>query len=557
MRLKQLQMKNFKRFADLTIDQIPASAKSVVIVGPNGSGKSCVFDAFEQIGGQRKDGLIREDDYLRKDPANPWHVIIEDQDGRRYAENSVPVTSTPFCYIRSSYRYTAQISVNQLQTLPSTERDHDRPKRMIDLDPRLTTNYQRIFTSSMQELFSGKVDNLLGKDIREKYTQRINSILRRILEIQISDIGEPLGGRAQLYFAKGTSKDFAFKNLASGEKEVVDLVVDLVLKTQTFTDTVYCVDEPDLHLNTRIQGALFNELHGLIPERCQLWIATHSIGIIRSAVAHGDVAVINFTAADFDNPVTLRPIEERKSQFREIFSVALEDLTDLVLSEQIVFCEGEDSSRDERLFRNIFQNKVDVEFVSSTNKPMTRVATARFMAAVSRGLTPKRAWALVDMDGLTSEERAQLVSPALCILNRYSLENYVLDPEVISVISDRQFDTDEYRKYLTGKVHENLESLKEKIRESRARDSVTRKCIENHPILTGTIPVNDTNFLDWWPSIPGKKMVGFVGDWIKTGSRSSSITGEDGVDKLLDLASQRIMPGMHVYDELEECSFPK
>jgi chromosome segregation ATPase len=76
MRIKQLQMKNFKRFADLTIEQIPVSAKSVVIVGPNGSGKSCVFDAFEQIGGQRKDGLIREDDYLRKDPANPWHVII-------------------------------------------------------------------------------------------------------------------------------------------------------------------------------------------------------------------------------------------------------------------------------------------------------------------------------------------------------------------------------------------------------------------------------------------------------------------------------------------------
>lgn len=552
-----MEMKNFKRFADLTIEQIPADAKSVVIVGPNGSGKSCVFDAFEQIGGQRKGGMLREDDYLRKDQNNPWHVVIEDQNGARYTESSVPATSTPFCYIRSPYRYTAQISVTRLETLPSTSTDHDRPKRMIDIDPRLTTNYQRIFTSSMQELFSGKVDDLLGRDIREKYTRKINEILGRILEIQISDIGEPLGGRAQLYFAKGTSKDFAFKNLASGEKEVVDLVVDLVLKTQTFTDTIYCVDEPDLHLNTRIQGTLFNELHGLIPEHCQLWIATHSIGIIRSAVAHGDVAVINFTGADFDKPVTLRPIEERKSQFREIFSVALEDLTDLVLSERIVFCEGEDSSRDERLFRNIFRNKIDVEFVSSTNKPMTRAAAARFMAAVSRGLTPKRAWALVDMDGLTSEERAQLVSPTLCILNRYSLENYVLDPEVISAISDKHFDADEYRKYLADKVHENSESLKEKIRESRTRDPLTKRDVENHPILLGTVPIDHAESFDWWRLIPGKRMMGFVLEWIKAGNRSSFITGEDGVDELLDLASQRIVPGMNVYDELETCSFPR
>ena len=39
-------LKNYKRFTDLHITEIPQSARLVVLVGPNGSGKSSVFDAF-------------------------------------------------------------------------------------------------------------------------------------------------------------------------------------------------------------------------------------------------------------------------------------------------------------------------------------------------------------------------------------------------------------------------------------------------------------------------------------------------------------------------------
>jgi AAA15 family ATPase/GTPase len=49
MFIKKLQLKNFKRFSDLTID-LEASEetpKLVLLIGANGSGKSCVFDAFE------------------------------------------------------------------------------------------------------------------------------------------------------------------------------------------------------------------------------------------------------------------------------------------------------------------------------------------------------------------------------------------------------------------------------------------------------------------------------------------------------------------------------
>jgi len=46
VKLKKVHLTNFKRFTDLTIDQIPATSKLVLLIGANGSGKSCVFDAF-------------------------------------------------------------------------------------------------------------------------------------------------------------------------------------------------------------------------------------------------------------------------------------------------------------------------------------------------------------------------------------------------------------------------------------------------------------------------------------------------------------------------------
>jgi len=46
MHVKSVHVNKFRRFTDLTITDIPASARLVVIAGPNGSGKSSLFDGF-------------------------------------------------------------------------------------------------------------------------------------------------------------------------------------------------------------------------------------------------------------------------------------------------------------------------------------------------------------------------------------------------------------------------------------------------------------------------------------------------------------------------------
>ena len=46
MHIKRIELDNYKRFNHLVIDEIPETAKLVVLVGPNGTGKSALFDAF-------------------------------------------------------------------------------------------------------------------------------------------------------------------------------------------------------------------------------------------------------------------------------------------------------------------------------------------------------------------------------------------------------------------------------------------------------------------------------------------------------------------------------
>ena len=46
MKIDSIHLQNFKRFTDLKIQNIPTTAKLVVLLGPNGYGKSSVFDAL-------------------------------------------------------------------------------------------------------------------------------------------------------------------------------------------------------------------------------------------------------------------------------------------------------------------------------------------------------------------------------------------------------------------------------------------------------------------------------------------------------------------------------
>ncbi len=288
MKIKKIQFKNgYKRFKDLIINLGETPSKIIALVGPNGCGKSSVFDgmlylnnAHEAVGqfGQ-KDFKFHSMEGIAN--YNYQNIEITFDSGNfsttRSAKQATGKQNTIFNY-RNPYRYNSNLNVTSLQKIPDIKMNNIGASSSIDLDDKMTNNYQRLYIYITDYR---KSNDLTDKQAKTQIIGELNEILKKCLGLEISDEGDIQSGKGSLYFKKPSQpKEFEFNVLSSGEKEVVDILLDLYLKRKEFNDTIYIIDEPELHLNTGIQKNLLIEIEKIIPDNCQLWVATHSIGFL-------------------------------------------------------------------------------------------------------------------------------------------------------------------------------------------------------------------------------------------------------------------------------------
>ena len=236
--------------------------------------------------------------------------------------------------------------------------------------------------------------------------------------------------------------------MSAGEKASFDLLLDVVMKRTVFDSTIWCIDEPEVHLNTRIQGRLLEEIFRLIPEQSQLILASHSIGFMSKAWElqrrlPGEVVFLDFEAIDFDQPAAMTPTKVNRDFWRRTLDVALGDLASLVAPEQIVLCEGRPANKtddkkaefDARCYRRIFSDEFpNTDFVSVGNSldvNKDRLELGRSIQALVSGTKLIR---VVDRDLRTAEEVNDLLREGRQVLSRRHIEAYLLDDEVLAAL---------------------------------------------------------------------------------------------------------------------------
>ena len=107
MKLKQISIREFKRFKHLTIRSLPKTAKLIVILGPNGCGKSSLFDAFQRaLKVNQFYGMSHEfERYYRRTAeriaANSDEVRLDFHGGSPTTEEALKKS----LYMRSAYRH--------------------------------------------------------------------------------------------------------------------------------------------------------------------------------------------------------------------------------------------------------------------------------------------------------------------------------------------------------------------------------------------------------------------------------------------------------------------
>ena len=269
----------------------------------------------------------------------------------------------------------------------------------------------------------------------------------------VGGIGASSGhGVGTFYFDKGSSEGFLFKNLSAGEKAVFDLLLDAVVKREFYDDTIWCIDEPETHLNTRIQGRLLETLVDLLPPDCQLWIASHSIGFMRKAweMAQGEpgsVTFLDLQGVDFDAPAVVRPVSPTRDFWARTLDVALGDLATLVAPERVVMCEGRpargvadqkaafDATCYGRIFAVEFPNTDFLSVGNSNDAGQDRLEIGKAIQALASGTEVIR---LIDRDMRSPQEVQLLTDSGVRVLSRRHLEAYLLDEDVIRALCSKE-----------------------------------------------------------------------------------------------------------------------
>jgi len=399
-------------------------------------------------------------------------------------------------YVRTAYRHEPDFTTSAINQMPRLL-DLPRPYRMIDQETSVSQNYQQLVGQTVAGLFNPANDALAVRDLRHLLIGDIRASMSRVFtDLHLEGVLDPVNA-GSFYFQKGLSRGWHYKNLSGGEKAAFDLLLDFLIKRPAYNNTVYCIDEPEVHLNTRVQGLLLRELLRLLPSTCQLWIASHSIGMMREAwKLHREgcsVAFLEFGESDFDEPVTMTPLIPTRQFWARTLSVAIGDLADLVAPREVVLVEGRPrmagDSRgnvefDARCFRTIFgTNRPESGFVSvggSAEVESDRLALGEGIQALVPGASVIR---LIDRDARTDQQVEDLRRDGCRVLAERDLENYLLSDEMIRKLCAEQGQVGT----ADGIVGEKARLLLEGISQGRPNDDVKAIAGQLYEIIKRTL----------------------------------------------------------------------
>ena len=288
-------------------------------------------------------------------------------------------------------------------------------------------------------------------------------------------------------------------------------------------------------MNARLQADLLSVLYDLIPENCQLMLATHSVGMMRRArdietECPGSVVFLDFGGRDFDEPQVIEPASPDRAFWNRAYDIALDDLAELVAPARVVICEGEpknksveqNHSHDARCYERIFQNNFPENAIRSRGNALEVASDRRGIGhaighAIGLLIKGSEVVKLIDRDDQSDQQVADTKEGGIRVLSRRNLESYLFDDEVLGHLATNVGKGD--------KVDELL-AKKKSIRESRPDD-----------------PVGDLK--------PSSGLIYLACKQIL----SLTHPGNDTKTFMRDTLAPLVRPGLQVYEELKDDIF--
>lgn len=488
MKIKKIELNNFKRFTHLNVEEIPETAKLVILVGPNGSGKTSFMESMNHYYKYAGYGNIGDYYYLSKtgnidafDYSNWYNYApkLVDIEFHNVSFSNVIGNNNNIkghFYFRSAYRNEPDFQIDSMNKQQDPT-ESIRLDSLIQNDQTVSANYQRLIANTIAGVFDNANDAKAVATLRDELIGKIQVALKRVFEdLELSSVGDPLQN-GNFYFTKGVTKDFSYRNLSAGEKSAFDLILDMVVQSKYYPDAIYCIDEPETHMHTKLQGRVLRELYLLIPGQSQLWLSTHSIGMLQEAEEiekehPGTVVFLDFGGRDFDTDQVIRPAKIGKAVMDKFYELAFGDFAKLMLPKTIVFCEGDPNGKTRKDFDKIIYSTIfsdthpETFFISGGSCNDIENIEKTHGEIISTLLQNSQIIKIVDRDDRSPQEVADLAKAGVKVLKRRNLESYVLDDTVIKKLCDKAGKPEEY----AACIQEKQQALTDSVSRGNAPD---------------------------------------------------------------------------------------
>jgi hypothetical protein len=242
---------------------------------------------------------------------------------------------------------------------------------------------------------------------------------------------DPEAKQQQLYYALD-DQTFPITSLSSGEREVVNIVFDFLLRTPT--NSIVIFDEPELHLHPELSYKLLQTLQ-TVGENNQFIYCTHSPDIITASLDHSVVFIGPPTVPTTNQALPVREDDET----HQALKLLGQSIGIVALGKKLVLIEGTEASLDKQVYGSIIKNRFPtlVQVPSGGKAVITSFATI-LGAVLERTIWGVEFFMLCDRDsipsGLPAAEIEASAKGRLRVLKRYHLENYFLDEDILACV---------------------------------------------------------------------------------------------------------------------------
>ena len=227
-------------------------------------------------------------------------------------------------------------------------------------------------------------------------------------------------------------QELPLSELSSGEREVVNITFDFILRNPK--DSIIIFDEPELHLHPELSYKLIQTLRNIGPTN-QFIFCTHSSDIITASLESSVIFISPPTENGNNQAIPVREDDKTNQALHRLGqSVGI-----ISLGRRIVLIEGSHTSLDKQAYGAILQDQFpNLVLAPSGGKSVVRAFSSLVESVLKKVIWGVDFFMVCDGDTIPINADRELLEEKsgqrLRILPRYHLENFFLDENVIAKI---------------------------------------------------------------------------------------------------------------------------